>query len=366
MKRILHVFANLNLGGAESRVMDIYRRLPKSDCQFDFLIFTRDECYYENEVLSLGGRVLRITHPSESIIKHSKELLKICINEDYHAIHSHVSYLSGFILKIAKFSNINYRVSHARNKSLGTNSISRKLMFYIGRLLINVSATSKLAISSEAGKFLYGKNNNFDIVPNSFDFKKIEFKSFTNSNGLTDGKLRIVMVARLVEVKNHKFALEVIKKLSRNNIDLELDLIGEGACYDTIREMVDGSGLSNYVNFLGRCSDVHLRLKNYDCLILPSLSEGLGVSALEGQAAGVNCLVSDEVPEEVDLQAGLLKRLSLDVDIWVNELIKIWQGASETRSVIRKDIVEQALYKKLYDVDSSLCTFMKCYGLRND
>ena len=39
-KRVLHVLGTLNMGGAESRIMDIYRHIDRESLQFDFLVHT--------------------------------------------------------------------------------------------------------------------------------------------------------------------------------------------------------------------------------------------------------------------------------------------------------------------------------------
>lgn len=47
--RILHVFGNVQLGGAESRIMDLYRHMDRSRVQFDFLVHTDEEGHFEKK-----------------------------------------------------------------------------------------------------------------------------------------------------------------------------------------------------------------------------------------------------------------------------------------------------------------------------
>ena len=58
--RVLHVLGNTNLGGAESRIMDLYRHIDRSRVQFDFLVHSGEEGYYEKEIQKLGGRIYRV------------------------------------------------------------------------------------------------------------------------------------------------------------------------------------------------------------------------------------------------------------------------------------------------------------------
>ena len=50
--RVLHVLGTTNLGGAESRVMELYRSIDRERVQFDFLIHTQKEGHYSAEINS--------------------------------------------------------------------------------------------------------------------------------------------------------------------------------------------------------------------------------------------------------------------------------------------------------------------------
>ena len=61
-ERVLHVLGGLSLGGAESRIMDLYRCMDREKVQFDFLVHqtetgTRIPEFYDAEVHSMGGSV---------------------------------------------------------------------------------------------------------------------------------------------------------------------------------------------------------------------------------------------------------------------------------------------------------------------
>lgn len=52
--RILHVLGGLSLGGAESRIMDLYRNLDRNKMQFDFLVHSAKEEHFDKEIKMLG------------------------------------------------------------------------------------------------------------------------------------------------------------------------------------------------------------------------------------------------------------------------------------------------------------------------
>ena len=57
MKRLLCILSSMNAGGAETFLMKIYRNIDRSKCQFDFCINETNTCFYEDEILSLGGKI---------------------------------------------------------------------------------------------------------------------------------------------------------------------------------------------------------------------------------------------------------------------------------------------------------------------
>lgn len=60
-------------------------------------------------------------------------------------------------------------------------------------------------------------------------------------------------------------------------------------------------------------------LQAMDVFCLPSRFEGLPISVIEAQAAGLRCLVSDLVTEEVDI-TGLVEFLPLEEECWAEAL----------------------------------------------
>ena len=71
MKKVLVIGMTYNEGGIESVIMNYYRNIDKSKIQFDFI--RRKKIAYENEILSLGGKIFDIP----SLKKHPIKFCKI-------------------------------------------------------------------------------------------------------------------------------------------------------------------------------------------------------------------------------------------------------------------------------------------------
>lgn len=105
--RVLQITGGMNMGGIENFIMNVYRNIDRTKVQFDFLIHQEEKQIFENEILSLGGKVYRI--PSFRKVGHFgylKELRKFFKNhKEYKIVHSHYNAVSGIILREAKMWN---------------------------------------------------------------------------------------------------------------------------------------------------------------------------------------------------------------------------------------------------------------------
>lgn len=105
-------------------------------------------------------------------------------------------------------------------------------------------------------------------------------------------------------------------------------LIGDGTLKSEIEKEVVENGDSNSVIFTGIRNDIYTCMKMFDVFVLPSLHEGLPVVGIEAQAAGTNCLFSENIDKTVDIKAGLVQFLPIDkgTDYWVEGLEKVYKA----------------------------------------
>ena len=160
MKKVLHVFGKMDCGGAETRTMDIFRKINRQKLNFDFLTMKPGEGYYDREIEELGGQVFVITSPSKThVFKHIKEIIEVIRkNGPYDAVHAHTSYHTGIISLAAFLAGVKIRISHSRSASnLRNKGFFRKTYFILMRTLINIFTTEKVACGLKAGLFFMGK-----------------------------------------------------------------------------------------------------------------------------------------------------------------------------------------------------------------
>ncbi|MDP0507232.1 MAG: glycosyltransferase family 1 protein [Fusobacterium sp. JB019] len=304
--RILQVLATLNIGGAETLVMNIYRNIDRSKIQFDFMIHTNEKCDYEDEVLALGGRIYRVSrYKGKNHFIYKKEWNNFFKNHKEHKIiHGHIRSIAAIYLKIAKkYGRITIAHSHStasRGNSL--EQIAKNIM----QLPIRYIGDYFFACSNEAGKWLFGKkilnNKNYKLIKNGIEVEKYIFnekkrKKIRKALKL-NGKFVIGHVGTFTYPKNHKFLIEIFNEVYKINPNSILLIVGEGSLEKQIKEQIKKLKLESKVIFAGSVLNVGDYLQGMDSFLFPSIFEGMPMSLIEAQASGLNCIVSDSITKE--------------------------------------------------------------------
>ena len=360
MKRVLQVLGSLQRGGAETLVMNIYRRIDRKKIQFDFIVRENVNNGYEEEVKKMGGRIFVIPSPrkiglKECIKKHIDVIRK---NGPYICIHSHMNSMSFISMYAAKKCNIKIRISHSHS-----TSFPGKIKCFLGRYLTKKFSTKLLACSKDAGFKLFGKSN-FEIIPNGIILEnflvadKKEKKKYMQKLNFLENTTNIIHVGRFVDAKNHEFIIKIAKELAKENFNFNLYLLGDGPKYNEIEELVVKNKLSNMIHFLGSVSNVNEYLKAADLMIMPSLYEGFPVTLVESQTAGLPVLVSDNVTRNVDFNMNLIEFIPLEIYKWVSTIKEKKYGR-----VFNKEKIYNIITKNNYNILNTIEIMKKIYNI---
>ncbi len=106
------------------------------------------------------------------------------------------------------------------------------------------------------------------------------------------GPLKLGVLARLVPLKNVEAVIQATAHLAENGIDVRAEIAGSGPLEPSIRELIASLGVGDRVRLLGWQAGVRELLSSWDLLVIPSLEEGFGFSALEAMAAARPVLAS--------------------------------------------------------------------------
>ncbi len=348
--RILHVVVNMNRGGAETLIMNLYRNIDRSKVQFDFL--TCKEGVFDQEIRQLGGTIHRIPYISEvGHFGYMKELNQFfSTNNQYDIVHSHLNKMSGLVVKTAKKHGMKFCISHSHNTGGEGNVLAQGYKWYSG-IFIPTHSDFTFACSEAAAKWLFGnRSNHAKLLNNGIELETFRYSSeiremVRKELGITD-QLVIGHVGRFNKQKNHRFLIEVFAELIKKRPNSLLLLCGDGVLRSDIEKRVRELNIEEHVRFLGVRSDIHRLLQAFDVFVFPSLHEGLPVTLIEAQAAGVPCIISNEITKEVDLGLDLMKFLSIaTIDSWVDALEKL-----ELTMINRENMQLEKLSERGYDI----------------
>ena len=148
-------------------------------------------------------------------------------------------------------------------------------------------------------------------------------KKLRKELGIED-KIVIGHAGRFCEQKNHKFLIDVFKKIADLENNAVLLLIGAGETFERIKEQVQEYGLEERVIFLGVRKDIASLYQAMDCFVFPSLFEGLGIVAIEAQCSGLPVVGSDVIPKEAAV-TNQFHYMSLDdsADEWAKKILEV-------------------------------------------
>lgn len=323
--RVLQVVTTMNRGGLETMLMNYYRHVDRERVQFDFLEHRKEHSAYDDEIESLGGRIYRLPR----LVPWSKSYLS-ALNHffdehpEYKVVHVHQDCLSSVILKVAAQHNVPVRVAHSHSASQDKNL--KYLIKLCYKRFIPKYATDLFACGRDAGDWMFGGapfqiiNNAIDVAAYTYDRAKRQ--KVRQQLGL-ENEFTIGHVGRFNQPKNHPFLLDIFATLLKEEPNAILLLVGGGEGMSKMQEKVQALGIAEHVRFLGVRSDVADLMQAMDIFVLPSLYEGLPVTMVEAQAAGLPCIISDKVPPECILTEGLvdIMTLSASPEAWAEKIL---------------------------------------------
>lgn len=323
--RALCVVGSMNMGGAETQIMKLYRMLDKEKYQMDFLVHIQTDGYYDFEILSLGGNIYKTSSKSKHLLKSLYDLRRIMKLNDYKNIlilaPNAFSLIDILAVKMSKNSNIVVRSSTSRYNG----GFPGRIIHFIFQIALYMISIKRIAPSKKAGQFLFAGRETY-ILKNSiqtqdFHFDIIKRQQIRNKLVASD-KFIIGHIGRFEIPKNHEFILEIFKSLIHRRPNCELWLIGNGSLKKHIMEYAKELEIIENIRFLGIQNNIIPFLMAMDIFLFPSIYEGLPNSLVEAQAAGLPCFISDSITSEISI-TDLIHILPLQAgsDIWANQIL---------------------------------------------
>mgnify|MGYP000003658285 FL=1 len=342
-KRVLIVLGGLNRGGAQSVVMNYYHFMNRNKIQFDFISHSDKKDELEDEIVSLGGRIFHFPRfKVYNLLEYRSQWINFLKNHhDYLAIHAHMSSTASIFIPIAHKYGIK-TIAHAHT-SHDMGNVIKRVLEKISFHLVDYMADYFFACSQEAGNFRFGhsvvEGPKFGIWYNAIDLSLYKFSTIKREQirtklNVKNDELLIGNVGRLSYPKNQGFLIQVFNSFLKIHPRSKLLLVGNGEMEVKIKALVEKLGLEGKVIFTGSVNNVQDYLSAMDLFVFPSHWEGLPVSVIEAQIAGLYCIISSNVTREVKISPNIeFDDLNKGVDFWVNRIATVPMYSREKNNI---------------------------------
>lgn len=327
MRHILHFIHGLNVGGAETFIVNIIRHLDLNTFCFDFAIQNAKITNHQILNMITDEHIKIFTIPSfpHHPFAQYRALNELLAKNYYDIVHIHMNAaINPIPLLVSRhFKKVKF-IIHSHSISNSKGIVGKWLHYLNSRLLINESHV-KVACSKEAGKWMFG-NRNFSLLNNAIDTNEVHYNSESRLcirrefNIPNDAKV-IGSIGRFVYAKNHQFIIEIFNQYLKRNPDTFLLLVGDGELFKDIMTLANKNGVNGHIVFTGMRTDVSAMLSTMDCFLFPSHFEGLGFTAIEAESTGLYVVASNNVPSVINIK-GFANFLSLtdSIEKWINAI----------------------------------------------
>jgi len=381
--RVLQVFSTLGVGGAETWLMALLRYLDqkKDDMpyrvQIDICLTGGREGVFDDEAASLGAKLFYTQYSRDNLLTFIDEFRTILAHGSYHAIHDHQDYTAGlhFLFGIGYLPPV--RIAHIHNPLIHLESYctshTRRFTAESGKRLLANLATHIIGTSREIvsdygfdedrfKKVIRGAVHcGFDVTRFQGDYERSHNEICSEFCWEKNAKI-LLFVGRLnsnLNQKNPSFALEVAKLCIKKDSDIRLLMVGEGEDVRIeLEERVRLWGLQDSIRLIGQRVDIPRLMSGSNLFLFPSVGEGLGMVAVEAQAAGLRVLASDAVPRECEAVPGMIvfKPLNTGPSVWAEEAMRLV-------SLSRPDIstCNMAVKNGPFSIENSAASLLNMY-----
>lgn len=343
MRRVCILQNGLARGGTDTFVVNLCKGLDHSKFEVTVINPSNKEgsLVREKEVLETGAKIIHTTQLSsfKNKVKHLSQLYHILKKNKTDIFQTNIDLFNGPNLFVAWLAGVPLRCCHSHNgrqQAELKQGMTLPIRVYqkVMKWMCKKFANRYCGCSGKAMEFLYP----------DLDWKSLPYPTVIN-NGINIGKYKqsidiekkknqlglsnhfhILTIGHFIEQKNPLFIAKLFVELCKNRSDIDLIWIGEGKLKEKVVDILNENGMANRVHMLGYRTDINEIMQCADLFLLPSNFEGLGIVAIEAQAAGLPCLLSDKVPEEANCGNSIYLPIDKGVNTWIKKISDMLDG----------------------------------------
>jgi glycosyltransferase involved in cell wall biosynthesis len=288
--KVLHIVGGGEFGGAEQHLLTLIKKIDRSEFELHIA------CLFAEPLAPLVDKEGFPAHifPMQSKFdwKPIGNLASLIKTEGFHIVHTHgvrANLIGRLAAKRAGVSHIVTTVHSvlAFDYNRLPDRLINRLCEYTTRGLTErfITVCDKLAVELTADgvpkEKIFTIHNGLELEKYNPD---ISGDPIRQEFGIAEDRIVMGIIARLHPVKGHTYLLEALALAVKKVPGLLLMIVGTGPDRAMLEEKCRELALGNNVVFTGFRRDVPAILASLDFLVLPSLSEGLSLTIMEGMA----------------------------------------------------------------------------------
>lgn len=381
VRRVLQVYHSLGIGGAETWLVSLLEWLAQNgdslpvEVQVEICLTGGERAILDDRVEALGAKLHYLRYQRRHLVKFTRDFRRLLSSGRYDVIHDHADYTAGLHMLCGVGELPPVRVVHIHNP-LATfdRSLVRRVARFVGRksvahLASTVAGTSmhllreyRLAPKRGVTQQRLALYCGFDLTPFSADASQAREDVRAEFGWSTDSKI-LLFVGRLeshFNQKNPRVALDIARECIARDPHVKALFVGAGdEARRQIENELEAQGIGAAIRLPGIRFDVPHLMLGSDLLLFPSLAEGLGMVAVEAQAAGLRVLTSDTTPRECEVIPGMVTFVSLGepVSRWADRALGLLKEPAPDREASRN-----AVNKSPFSISSSAMSLLDIYG----
>lgn len=328
MRILTYGLVGTNRGGIETFLLNMNESMS-GNCVFDYVV-EEDECIHGSRIADNGGRVYYIAgrrHNPLANLADNWNLLRKARKNHWKA-YFNVSSLSWvFPIVEARLLGVDTFV-HAHNAAFVdcNNTFIHRIANRIGRGVLRRLKIKRLSCSRPCTEFIFGSNSDVELVRNAVSVERFRFSESTRewmrSRLGVSNRLVIGFMGRFAYQKHPDYLVDIACLMEGASFPWSIVMVGDGPMRKEVEQEVSDKGLRDCFIFAGNVDNPSDYLQAFDLLLLPSRHEGLPYVAIEAQASGLPCFLSDAITREVSV-TDLVSFLPVDgfsPDRWVKAI----------------------------------------------
>lgn len=362
--KVLHIMNKLLPSGAEV-MLEKAAQIWDSH-EMTILSTTKEIGPYAEELEKVGYTVIHIHHNNQFI--QWRLITNYIKKEKFDAVHIHRESKSYVYASLCRFAGVKCIVRTVHNVFLlnGLHRIREILTRKYEKLIgVQYIAISKSVHDHELQCFF----NKCEIINNWYDVKKFyyiddcEKEIARKSLGIHNDTLCIVSVGNCSHIKNHKLILEALGKIhleSETKCKIKYFHIGYGEDESEEKKLAERYNIQDMVVFCG-FTDPLKYLKAADIYVMPSVFEGVGISALEALAMGIPSILTDVygLKDFKELKSESIQFIQLNVES-LEKSLRLYMNLF-TEGLLKNDYNLSAKVSEAYDMQLSIQNYYSKY-----